>query len=191
MNTNIFSSKRNSIIAAVLALIAVILSVFGENSLTGLLVMILCFGENGSAGRFFKRITTILLGLYAFTCLIDFLPAVSAASSTLNLFVSSDFVGSCLVSAGSVLLLVGSLYDFEYITLFKLGALATGLGMLVSFAVTTLVVARSGAFSGIGFIEILSVLAVPFEAIFFISVFFLAKSKKSVNCLETDEADSI
>jgi hypothetical protein len=63
--------------------------------------------------------------------------------------------------------------------------------MLLPFIITTIVVAQNGAFSGIGFTDVLSVLSVPLEAIFFISLCFLTKSKNSVNCLETEQEDGI
>ena len=190
MNKNLFSSKKNYIITWILALMVMALSFFGENSTTGFIAVMFSAqadDENGIS----ELCRRVMFGLYAIRCLVTFTISMAAISGTLNLLAVSDFVGSCLVSAGSVLMLVGAIYSFEHITLFKAGALATGVGMLLPFIITTLIVAQNGAFNGIGFTDVLSVIFVPLEAIFFASLCFLTKSKNSVNCLETEQEDGI
>ncbi len=190
MNTSLFSSKRNYIITWILAFITMALSFFVDNSTTGFIAVMFSASADDEHG-ISELCRRGFFGLYAVRCLVTFCVSMAEISGTLNLLVVSDFAGSCLVSAGSVLMLVGAIYSFEHLTLFKIGALLTGVGMLVPFVITTVIVAQSGAFNGIGFTEVLSVLAVPFEAIFFISVCFLTKSKNSVNCLENEQEDSI
>lgn len=189
MNKNLFLSRRNAIIIGVIALLIMLLDIISDKSSYLVLPVYICVIFDDT--KFFKWLRPILLGLCAIICLFDFLPAMTAVTSAANILTVSEFVGSCLVSAGSVLMLLGSLYNFEYLNLFKAGAFSTGAGMLVPFIITTLIVAQNGAFNGIGVTDILSVLSVPSEAIFFISLCFLTKSKNSVNRLETDEEDGI
>ena len=189
MNKNLFSSKRNAIIIGVIALLIMLLDVFSDKSSYLVLPVFFCVIYDDT--KFFKWLRPILLGVCAIICLFDFLPAMTAVTNAANILTISEFVGSCLVSLGSVLLLVGSLYNFEYLTLFKAGAFSTGAGILASFIITTMVVAKSGGFAGIGFMDILSIVTVPLDAVFHFAVCFLTKSKNSVNCLETEEEDGI
>ncbi len=190
MNTSLFSSKKNYIITWISAIIVMALSFFGDNSATGFIAVMFSASADDEHG-ISELCRRGFFGLYAVRCLVVFYLSMTAVASSQNLLAVSDFVGSCLVSAGSVLMLAGAIYSFEHLTLFKIGAFLTGVGMLAPFIITTVIVAQSGAFNGIGFTEVLSVLAVPFEAIFFISVCFLTKSKNSVNCLENEQEDSI
>ena len=189
MNKNLFLSRRNAIILGVIALLTMLLDIFSGKSSYLVLPVYICVIFNDT--KFFKWLRPILLGVCAIICLFDFLPAMTAVTNAANILTVSEFVGSCLVSAGSVLMLVGSLYNFEYLNLFKAGAFSTGAGILASFIITTAVVAKSGGFAAIGFMDILSIVDVPLEAAFHFAVCFLTKSKNSVNRLETDEEDGI
>ncbi len=192
MNDTIFSSKRNNIIVSVLAAVALILSFFGGNYSVVSAAMLIYFLSRGFKEGIKEWPAPICFAVWGLACVFEFAPAFSAVTNTPSIFTVGVFVGSCFVSAGSVMLFIGSLFEFEYLTAFRLGALATAVGTLVSYSVTTLFVVSSGAFSsGITLEVAVSTLSILVEISFCLSLFFLSKSKKSVNFLATEEDDSI
>ena len=77
------------------------------------------------------------------------------------------------------LALDGSLFDFEYLKLFRLGALATAIGIFASFVITTAFVLKDGGSPfGMSLADIASAASVLVNVALCTALFFLAKRTK-------------
>lgn len=179
MEGTIFSAKPKAITVASLAALATVLSFFGAALCLVGDIMVLYFLSRSFKGKIRDWIVPVGLAVWGIYCIFDFSAPMSAVTNTPSVLTVGIFAGALLQSIGSVLLFVGSLFDFEYLTLFRLGALATAAGILTSFAITTAFVLKDGgSLLGMSFADILSTAGILVNIVLCTAIFFLAKREK-------------
>ena len=179
MEGTIFSAKWKAVTVAVLAALATILGLLGAGLCLVGDVIVLYFLSRSFKGKIRDWIVPIGLAIWAVYCLFDFSSPFVAATNTPSVLTITVFAGVLLQSVGSVLLFVGSLFDFEYLKLFRLGALATAIGIFASFVITTAFVLKDGGSPfGMSLADIASAASVLVNVALCTALFFLAKRTK-------------
>lgn len=179
MEGTVFSAKWKAVTVAVLAAISAVLGLFGEAVCLVGDAIVLYFLSRSFKGKIRDWIVPVGLAIWAVYCLFDFSAPFGAATNTPSVLTLTVFVAVALECIGSVLLFVGSLFDFEYLKLFRFGALCTAVGILTSFAITTVFVLKDGGSPlGMSLTDVASSVNVLVNASLCIALFFLAKRAK-------------
>lgn len=112
--------------------------------------------------------------------LIGYSSAVMSISVGSNGFVLSLFLATTLFNIAGILVVAGSLFDFEYKVLFAAGTALSALSVAASLVITTLYLAFLGAFAeqGLSGINLPKTLEQIIEVLFYISLFILNSKEK-------------